>query len=175
LLDCDGMLLFSLCVLIRQLVQPLVETYVTHRGLSDFEAKLIGTGCVMLMLPVTYLRSLNSLRHVSLCQVGCVVFLVFLLCLKGLACFKRGFEPHAPGLPPYSPPLPPISPLSPPHPPFPPASPWRVSNLRATTADRAATAAAALTLKALGFYEHAGFIESGSVSGGSALVLRRAR
>ena len=29
--------------------------------------------------------------------------------------------------------------------------------------------------KALGFYKHVGFVESGSVSGGNALVLRRAR
>ena len=56
-------------VLLRGLISPLLARYVIGHSLSDGESIIAGSASLLVMLPFTFFRSLNSLRHVSLMQV----------------------------------------------------------------------------------------------------------
>lgn len=73
-------------ILLRQLAVPLVAEYALRRPLGHAEGLLVGAGLVSCVVPLTYMSTLNSLRHVSLCSVMTVGVLVVVLGVKGFGC-----------------------------------------------------------------------------------------
>jgi amino acid permease len=73
-------------ILLRQLAVPLVSSYVMKRPLEHWEALALGAGVVAPLVPLTYLRTLNSLRYVSLLSVAAMGTLAVLLVYRGFSC-----------------------------------------------------------------------------------------
>ena len=73
-------------LLLRQLSAPLMAEYVLERAMTRNEEVALGTGLVAMIVPLTYLSSLHSLRCVSLMSVSSVFALVCVLAYKGFSC-----------------------------------------------------------------------------------------
>ena len=57
--------LVAIQILLRQLAAPLCAQLLLGRALTDHEAIALGSGLVLAIVPLTFLETLNSLRHVS--------------------------------------------------------------------------------------------------------------
>ena len=72
-------------LLLRQLLAPLAAL-VLSRTLTRWEAVALGCSAVALVVPLTFLSSLNSLRHVGLLSVTAVCTLVVLVIVNAGMC-----------------------------------------------------------------------------------------
>ena len=72
-------------ILLRQLLQPLAHL-ASGRVLSHWEAVGLGSAAVALVIPLTFLPTLNSLRHVGLFSVTAVSTLVVVLAVRAARC-----------------------------------------------------------------------------------------
>lgn len=73
-------------ILLRQLVVPLASAYVLHRPLTRWQEVGLGAGLVAAVVPLTFLKTLRALRHVSLLSVASTAVLVFVIAFKGFGC-----------------------------------------------------------------------------------------
>ena len=73
-------------LLLRQLAAPLASQFVLGRPMARSEQVLLGSCLVLAVVPLTFMTTLNSLRHVSLLSVTSVVGLVGVLAYEGLSC-----------------------------------------------------------------------------------------
>ena len=80
-------------LLLRQLVVPLTAEYVLLRPLSRTEEVVLGSSLVGMVIPLTFMTTLNSLRHVSLVSVTTVFALVLVLAYKGFGCAPADSSP----------------------------------------------------------------------------------
>ena len=73
-------------LLLRQLANALFAGYILDRPLVRSEQLTLGTALVCAVVPLTYLETLNKLRHLSLLSVATVTALVAVLAFKGFTC-----------------------------------------------------------------------------------------
>ena len=72
-------------LLLRQLLRPLASL-VAGRALSSVEAVVVSCSAVALVVPLTFLPTLNSLRHVGLLSVIAIMGLVIVISIKSASC-----------------------------------------------------------------------------------------
>jgi hypothetical protein len=83
-------------LLLRQLLSPLAAHYLLGRKsaepLSHWEAVAVGSIAVLFVLPLTFLPTLNSLRHVGFLSVASVTTLVVVMMIKAAQCVPPPYD-----------------------------------------------------------------------------------
>ncbi|CAM9727164.1 unnamed protein product [Discosporangium mesarthrocarpum] len=77
--------LVAYTILLRDLLSPIAEVAL-ERELSTMERNFIPLSLVVLVAPVCTIKSLNSLRMLSMCSIGAIFLLAVIIALRSTEC-----------------------------------------------------------------------------------------